>query len=237
MYQPRLTVRSTHLQGLQQLAHVSLKKFCERNSLRIPPLQHTPNDPSSALTFVLILATSRRRPPAKIPLPTTGDLLATHHFTLRRLHNDESRRARRPEERIERIPSRMQARDEMRTRRGRACQHGADRPEQRRVLSRVPERVGREDDVGWWGQERGRIGAPGVRDDGTVLSDVVAHHVLAERVDELCVGEVAGDDADVGMAFGDEDAGQAGSCAELYQTQWWRVGIGRGGFFRWEIKL
>jgi hypothetical protein len=42
----------------------------------------------------------------------------------------------------------MQARDEMRARRGRAREHGAERAEQCGVLRGVPERVRREDDVG-----------------------------------------------------------------------------------------
>ena len=74
------------------------------------------------------------------------------------------------------------------------------------MLRWVPERVGCEDDVSWWGQEIRRICAPGVRYNGAVLSDVIPRHILAERVDELCVGEVAGDDADMGIAFGDENA-------------------------------
>ena len=175
--------------------------------LRTSPLQHTPNDPSSMLTLVLVLAPTRRRPPTNIPLRPI--VLPAQHLTLRRLHKHEPRGARRPKERIQRVPPGMQARDEMRARRGRPGEHRADRAELRGVLRRVPERVCGEEDVGCGalGQERGRVGAPGVRDDGAVRSGVVARYVLAERADELGVGKVAGDDADMGIALGDEDAG------------------------------
>src|SRR5258708_5933322 len=100
----------------------------------------------------------------------------------------------------------MEGRDERcRGNRG-ASQHGADRAEQRGMLCCVPERVSGKDDINWRGQERRRVSPPGVWDDGAVLSDVIARHVLAECVYELCVGKVAGDDADVRIAFGDEDA-------------------------------
>ena len=75
------------------------------------------------------------------------------------------------------------------------------------MMRRVPERIGCEDYVGWRWQECGRVCAPGVWDDRAVLSDVIARRILAERVDELFVGKVAGDDADMGITLGDEDAG------------------------------
>jgi len=75
------------------------------------------------------------------------------------------------------------------------------------VLRRIPECVRREDDVGR-GEERGRVAAPDVGDDGAVgaRAGQVARRVLAERADQLCVGKVAGDHAYVWVALGDEDA-------------------------------
>ena len=143
----------------------------------------------------------------------------------------------------------MQPCDEVRPRRMRMFEDSADRAEQRRVLRRVPERVRREEDVcagaggggggGGGGEERRRVRAPRVWDDGAVGARVVARHVLPERVDELRVGEVTGDDVNMWVALGDEDAGQACARAELDQAQGWCIlMIGGGGLLQCgEIEL
>ena len=92
---------------------------------------------------------------------------------------------------------------------------------------RVPEGVGGEDDVervirhpvsSSGGVEDRRVGAP-CAGDGAAARGMVACDVVGEGVDEAVVWVVRGGDEDVGVGFGDEDAGQACACAELEDVQ------------------
>jgi hypothetical protein len=107
------------------------------------------------------------------------------------------------------------------------CARAAERAEQCGVLRRVPERVCREDDVGAYAggggglDGRGRVGAPGVRDDGAVRAGVVARYVRFTS----------------GKSLANENAQQAGARAEFYQGQGMRIGGGGPTFCRGEIEL
>jgi hypothetical protein len=64
-----------------------------------------------------------------------------------------------------------------------------------------------------------------VRDDGAALTGAIASHVLAERLDGLCIGKVAGDDADVRVALPASIAVATGGRVEGLDAEQCRAGV------------
>ncbi|KAH9967259.1 hypothetical protein BC827DRAFT_577887 [Russula dissimulans] len=167
---------------------------------QISPLQHTPNNPSSPLTFVFVPSPSTSR-----SVISTGT-------------NPASRAARKNASRVYRPvcnPAtrcaralRVRASTAQIVRSSAACCAGS----QSASAARTTSAAGRSVDASSPPQAC-------ATSDGAVGARAVARHVLAERADRLCVEKVAGDDAYVWVALSDENARQARACTELYQAQ------------------
>jgi len=98
----------------------------------------------------------------------------------------------------------MQPRNDVRARPSGAPERGAHRAQQHAVQRGVPERVCSQHDVRC-GQERGRVGAPGVRDDGAISGCVVARYIRVQCSDEVHVGVVDDSVGEEGGMVGESD--------------------------------